>query len=420
MGRRLMGRVEQHSVSYLVRLAGVALIWTVCSITFTVLVDPYRMYGAPSIRGWTELKPRIYQQSGIAKTNGIERVKPKTLLLGNSRVEIGFNPESKVWPSSYQPVFNAAEAGRGLSTALAMLHEDIAIHPPQRVFLGLDFQDFLSRQDQASTFLPGPDERRLLVTLQGDKNSHRTLQKWRDRLATTLTFDALYDSILTIVDQDPKTSVNMTKWGFNPLHEYRVYARRTGYYGLFLAKAKDYEQQYSSYDVPDFSKGPGLANFRELATIVSLARKNNIELILFTQPYHADYLEMLHQMGLWPSFEQWKYLVAQFASQTGVQLFDFAEYDAFTTEEVPRREDTTTEMRWYWEPGHYKEVLGDEILKSMISGKASFFGRRLTSTNVVRAMSAVRSARTLYLSHRDDIVAKVWGSHRPSRQVNDR
>lgn len=351
---------DKTSFRYLRRLGAVVLIWTVLSIAFTVLVDPYRMYGTPSIPGWTELKPRIYQQTGIAKTNGLERVQPKTLLLGNSRVEIGFDPESRVWPATYQPVFNAAQASRGLPNALAMLREDVAVRPPRRVFLGLDFQDFLTRQDEASVPLPpaGSDERRLLITRQGRENRERILQVWEDRFATTLTFDALSDSVLTVVDQDPVSGVTMTRRGFNPLHEYRLFARREGYYELFRAKAKDYRQQYSDLKAPDFRRPEALANFRDLTAIVTLAHQHGVELIFFTQPYHADYLEMLHQLDLWPSFEQWKRSLTNFASAAKVPLYDFSEYDTFTTEPIPKPGDTTADMHWYWEPGHYKQTLG--------------------------------------------------------------
>jgi hypothetical protein len=400
---------DQRYMSYLIQVAGVVLILAVFSITFTILVDPYRMYGTPTFPGWTDLKPRIYQQAGIAKTNQLERIVPKTLLLGNSRVEIGFDPESKVWPVAYWPVFNAAEAGRGLSTAVAMLREDIAVRPPRTVFLGLDFQDFLSRQEPASAPLPliGPDERRSHLTRNGEKNGGRPVQIWRDRFATTLTLDALSDSFLTILDQNPRTAVTMTRLGFNPLHEYRIFARRTGYYGLFLAKARDYQHQYSSYKVPDFSRAEDLANFRDLAAIIALCREHGIQLIVFTQPYHANYLEMLHQLGLWPSFEQWKHAVAKVLSAADVPLYDFAEYDDFTTEKVPGRGDTTSEMRWYWEPGHYKAALGDEMLKAIINGPTSSFGRRLTPANIGTAISDVRNRRASYLSRHDEIVGKV-------------
>ena len=65
-----MEPVSSHSaLGYLIRVAVVLLGWVAFSIVLTVLVDPYRTYGTPTLSGWTELKPRIYKQSGIAKTS---------------------------------------------------------------------------------------------------------------------------------------------------------------------------------------------------------------------------------------------------------------------------------------------------------------------------------------------------------------
>ena len=138
--------------------------------------DPYRFYGTAPQPGWTALKPRIYEQVDMAKTYALERTKPKTLLLGNSRVEIGVDPESANWPPGAAPVFNAAEAGRGYFTAFLMLRESIAVSPPASVLVALDFQDFLEAPTSADAPLPPPAqaERRLLVDRDGNSNPQRT------------------------------------------------------------------------------------------------------------------------------------------------------------------------------------------------------------------------------------------------------
>jgi hypothetical protein len=198
----------------------------------------------------------------------------------------------------------------------------------------------------------------------------------------------------------------MTKLGFNPLREYEIYVRRMGYRGLFSAKAEDYREQYSRYPVPDFSKSGQLANFRDLAAMVAIAHEHGIQLIFFTQPYHVAYLEMLHRLGLWASFEQWKRTMVKFSATAKVPLYDFADYDSITTEQVPAAGNTTEQMHWYWEPGHYKESLGNEMLRAMLNSPSSF-GRRLTPMNIDTAINAVRDHRASYLAHSNDIAAKI-------------
>ena len=104
-----------RAVAYLGWFAVVLLGLAVMSVGFTVCVDPYRMFATPVRSGWTALKPRIYGQGGLAKTYQLQRTRPKTILLGNSRVEIGIDPASAAWPLDLRPIFNAAEAGRGCS-----------------------------------------------------------------------------------------------------------------------------------------------------------------------------------------------------------------------------------------------------------------------------------------------------------------
>ncbi len=392
-------------IRYLAGVALTALGLALGAVALTLWVDPYRMYATPVVTGWTELKPRIYQETGIAKTYQLERVRPRTLLLGNSRVQIGLDPQSRYWPPNAQPVFNAAEDGTGLATALEMLRESIAVRIPDTVIIGLDFLDFLQRPTPADAdlFANRGDARRLLVNGAGRPNPDRPMQIWRDRFTSTLTISAVYDSIATLLDQNPETSVTMTTRGFNPLHQYSVYVSRNGYYELFAQKQAIYDAQYRQYPAPDFAYPLELSSFRYLREIIDLSAKSKIRLIMYIHPYHADYLEMLHQVGLWPSFENWKRAVVRFVDaenrrlSTNFMLYDFAGYDRFTTEPVPPPGDTRTTMRWYWESAHYKNALGDEVLATIL-GETHGFGSPLTVLNVEDRLAAIHKARDRFLA----------------------
>src|SRR6185437_9824842 len=268
---------------YLIWGGTTVVVLALAVVALTVFVDPYRTFGTPTLRGWTELKPRIYQQAGLAKTYQLDRVAPRTVLLGNSRVEIGFDPASALWPTNAQPVFNAAEAGKDLFTALIMLQEAIAVGHLKTAVLGVDFQDFLQRSYNGNSGLrpSGPDELRLLVDRSGRPNHARFLQVWRDWVTSTLTIDAVTDSLETLLDQSSYASTTMTPSGFNPLHEYRLYAARDGYYALFAHSANMYAEQYSRYALPNFSDPSTIANARYLREILDLANTHRIREIQY-------------------------------------------------------------------------------------------------------------------------------------------
>jgi len=370
------------------------------AIVFAVWVDPYRMYDTAPVHGWTELKPRSYEQAEIAKTYQLERIKPETLLLGNSRIEVGFDPDSLLWPPTARPVFNAALAGRDLQSAVDMLMDSIAVHPPRTVIVGLDFLDFLHKPDTAPWPVPvrHAEERRLLVDDDGNFNPDRRLQVLRDRLSTTLTIDALTDSFDTLLDQDAATSVTMTPNGFDPLHEYQLFVRRSGYHELFAEKNDAYQRDYPALPKPDFADPLAFANSRYLVKLISLARRDHIRLVLLIHPYHADFLDVLRRAKLWSSFENWKRAMVKVrddaagADAADIPLYDFSGSNRFSTEPVPPADDRKTEMRWYWEPGHYKSALGDEMLRVIIDGDTSF-GRLLTSDTIENVLAEIRTAQ---------------------------
>jgi hypothetical protein len=386
--------------AYLAWMGVTIVVLALATVALAVLVDPYRAYGTPELPGWTALKPRIYDQGGIAKSVLLERAAAETLLLGNSRVEVGIDPESAQWPAAARPVFNAAEAGASLFSALRALQDAEATHPPRTVVLGLDLVDFLQPPSAPDTPLPSIriDDRRLRVDRNGRQNHDRPWQVWRDHVATTLTIDALLDSVASLLDQDPATTRTMTRFGLNPLHEYRLFVQRSGYHGLFAQENTIYEAQYRALPAPDFDDPSRIQSFRTLQSIIRLAAGRDQRLILFIHPYHADFLEILHRVGRWPSFEAWKRALVGFVDDErravpgAVVLFDFSGYDVFTTEPVPSPGDTHTPMRWYWEAGHYKQELGDHVIARIV-GRDTGFGRELSSSSIDAVLADINASR---------------------------
>jgi hypothetical protein len=340
------------------------------------------MFGTPPIPGLNVLKPRVYEHADLAKTYQLERVRPRTVLLGNSRTEIGFDPQSTVWPSNWQPVFNAGLSGRSLFIASRMLQEAIAAGPVKNAILQVDFPDFLTGPTAMNAPIrPRDSERRLLATRSGAPNPDRSFEIWRDRLTATLTIDALTDSLRTFLSQRSAAVETMTSFGFNPLNQYLSDVKIVGYYGIFAQKRSAYEALYRIYPHPDFARPLEYQPFRDLIQIMKTAHANSVRLIIFIPPYHAQLLDIIKRAGLWPSFENWKRALVRVVTSEcqdvnethcSIPLIDFSGYNAYTTEPVPAQGDTHTQTQWYWEPGHYKAALGDVMLPCLIADHCSF------------------------------------------------
>jgi hypothetical protein len=360
-------RAARGIAAYLRLWAIATLLLAVAIAGLAVGVDPWFVFGTPRIAGFNAVKPRAVAHSTLAKTYQLARVCGRTLLLGNSRVEVGLDPDSAAWPEPLRPVFNAAAAGAGPAFALATLRRALAACPPPRlVVVEVDFPDFLTAPQA-----PRPDEpaapRDGLVTRLGD---------WA---RAALSLDALSDSLATLLAQRDPAGPTLTPQGLNPLREYAREVAAHGYAPLFAEKLADYAAQLRAAPEPVLDAAHS-EPLRILAALIRLAEAHRIALVLFVPPYHASYLDLLHQSGRWETFLAFKRALAALVPGAGAapldpaalagqtRLIDFSADYPTLHEPVPPRGDTTTPMRFYWESGHFKPALGEAIIARLFRG----------------------------------------------------
>jgi hypothetical protein len=108
---------------------------------FIVAVDPYWMFGTPSVPGFNESRP-LYETSVVrAKPYQLMRLRPKAVALGSSRAEVGLSPEHPGWADRH--AFNfAIPAANSYEVMLAFLHAQSVAAPLRQAVVGLDFLSF--------------------------------------------------------------------------------------------------------------------------------------------------------------------------------------------------------------------------------------------------------------------------------------
>jgi hypothetical protein len=384
------------SARYLVTFCAVMAISASLAASLAVFADPYLRFGTPPIAGLNEEKPAAYEHGTMAKTYALERARPRTLILGNSRAEIGFDPESMEWPARFRPVFNAAAAGQGLPYSLAMLQHAIATHGALTIVLALDFRDFLGN--------PGEfNDDRLRVKADGAPNTLDARQRLLDALAATLTIDALSASLRTVLHADPVGGVTMTNLGFNPLRNYHAHVRSSGHHALFEQNLRQAMALFERTGVRDEDFDDQHRSIVLLDSIVAAASAKGAPVKMFVHPVHARYLEMICEAGLWPSLESWKRALARLAARYRkngfeVELVDFSGYDSVATEPVPPPRDTTAQMRWWWEAAHYKSELGERIIRRLF-GQDRSWGVALEPSTIDEHLAHQLGERTRYRQH---------------------
>lgn len=335
----------------------------VLAITLVVIVDPYRLYRLVDLPGFNGIKPAPERYQEQIKLTGARALQAKVLIAGNSRAEIGFDPEYRGLTAAGLSTYNIALAGTAISVSKRELEYlrsvDLA---PAKLIIGVDFLDFLldpARPPAAPKPAPPQD-------------------------AFHWQFDALFsmtsvlDALQTLRIQRTEDTETLTARGFNPLREYRKQVRHDGYYPLFQQRATEYAKTFVRKPRGLVSDATGRSRgLDEYRAILTHAAHDQTELHVLIYPYHAQIMAMFERAGLEPVFEQWKRLLVRDMeairkSNPGakITLWDFSGYSSFHCEAIPAKGDKASSPQWYWEAGHFKPALGNLVLARVLGGSA--------------------------------------------------
>ncbi|WP_317205830.1 hypothetical protein [Janthinobacterium sp.] len=348
------------------RQAGAALgAGAALSMLLVLLVDPYRLYRLVERPGFNSVKPAPARFQEEIKLRGAGAVRANVLMLGNSRAEIGFDPE--YFSARGYSAYNLAISGSGIATARSQLDSlRAAGQRPAVLLLGVEFLDFLL--DPALPPAPAPARR-----------AAHPVDAWRWQLESLFSLDALADALGTLRIQRQAEPESMTARGFNPLLEYAAFARAGGYYDIFQQRAAENARGYLRKPrglAP--AHGGGNPDVEELRAIFAGLGEDGVDVELVIYPYHAQILALFEGAGLWPAFEQWKALLAGEVAAAAIAhpraritLWDFSGYSAYQCETIPAKGDTASSTRWYWEAGHFKPALGELVLARILARGAA-------------------------------------------------
>lgn len=375
-----------------------------------VLIDPYHVFGTERWPGVNGRKTEASSYTPLVKAAQIERIKPRMVLLGTSRVDIGLDPQHPAWPAALHPVYNYGLPEASILTLQRQLEHALAAGPVRSAVVGIEFQDFLRARLDPNA-VPDEVERRFVALSSPGTAWLRAQQRAIDAASASLTLGALLSSASTLASQRATRAGDVTDLGLTSEAPYAELVRRDGYHALFeqknlgVVQARQTAARRFAADAR-----PVFVELAPLLRLMEFCRQHGIELQLFVPPYHAHFLEIVDATGLGSRFEDWKRTLATAVEAqrtlTGakVTLWDFAVYSEYTTEAVPRKGDVRGQMQWFWEPLHFKRALGDIVVARMAGLSPVPFGARLDPALIEDHLRADRERRAEYRRTRADEV----------------
>lgn len=367
----------------------------VCALagTFNFFVDPYGLFGIPPWNGFNTLKPKAGERVRITKPYQVLRHQQQTLIGGNSRPEMGLDPDSPCWNDTDRPIYNMGTPGASLYMQTRYLQHAMDAGAVSRVLLGLDLLDFLTYPSGPENFASWPEQRpafesRLIQDANHRPNPEFWLTRSQEFLKGLFSFQGSIDSLGTLLAQRNPNSSTRRNDGFNPARDYLDIIATEGQEVLFRQKNREVITRIMNPELGIFQNDKNWSTDLEaLQRFLRDARSRGVEVTLFINPYHAEYLTSLAVAGKWPTFMTWKRAVVAVAGRFEIPLWDFSGFDPYSTEELSVASETGGVLQWFWEPAHYRRELGELMLARMLErdcGKTldMDFGKRISESTL--------------------------------------
>ena len=371
---------------YLFILAVSALVLCGAMAGLNYAADPYGVwhYGRPG--DWTKSRPRIRDVERLHKAHAVADARADALLLGNSRVIVGLDPRHPALPAgTYNLGLNAAN----VYECWRYFQHAVHLHNPRLLLFAIDKIMFDAHLKPKGGF----SEARLSV----DAAMRPQPGWWRADLADTLfSLTAVGDSLLTLASRS-KARVTYAG-GMREEVLMKPYLKTAN----IFAENERWKATAREFALADESGGN--AQFDALRATLRLCAAEKIDVILFTNPIHAELLDIEYGDGA--DFSAWlrriTAIVAEESAAGGreIPFWNFYGCNAITTEPFPDRDQPESTMQNYWEISHYRKSVGDLVLARVLGAAdprlaaLPDFGRRVTAQNVDGELVRLAEDRT--------------------------
>ncbi len=385
---------------YFFSFIGISLLLAASVAFFNVIVDPYGIYGFVIKDGFNSKKVAVKIENTRNKVHMVKKLRPKTIILGTSRIQLGLDPGNRFWPDNIKPVYNLAVANSNMKHALHLLRFSIAVSDIRRVVIGVDFSMFNSSR-------PGLVSIDKVMPVIPD-NNYSIVDRFAFHIQNLLSYEASKASLETVTKQSDGTTQDFKPNGHRTPLRWEKNWRRRGHRRMFVANERKFVRRKAYIAANDNylythhqDRLVGLEAFREM---LRLCVQNKIQLSAIISPVHARQLEVIRQEGAWAIFEEWKRNLVEIIEEESVQnpnaehmmLVDFTGYNEFTTEAVPQA-NSPAAMQWYWESQHFKSALGDKVIERLFQNNPSVdFGIKLDLHSIDEHLENIRQAAKTY------------------------
>lgn len=357
-------------------------------------LDPFGMFRGFGLRTDYLLGERIWEDQRKVKDLSLDRLHPDTLIIGNSRVQKGFNVYDPALEQRLGHAHNLGLSGANFDemdyyTRLAMRGQAL-----KTLIIGLDIGQFTEarRSDNAEVV-----NFKYLQDIYGvDMVKRFSYALWSSQAIKA------WESVL----QQPHS---LTMRGTPNFDEESLYLMTSGYRRVTRRVEYNVADRLRMVDWNSYERRMHLMD-----ALIADACLQGTVIKLFISPVHARHLVLLNEVGLTEKSFQWKRTLTEIVSRhqvfgCDVALLDFGRITTYATEPFPDIDNHAHSMKWYWDSGHYKPALGLLVLQRLFHEAASSaeFGLALTPATIDQSVKAEKTELYQFIHEHPDIVNDV-------------
>lgn len=350
--------------NYLRHLICFWLLAMISTIIVNIVVDPFAIFNLLAIPGFNQEKPALTYNVRAFKLRQIAEQKPKHLILGSSRAQIGL-PDFKHEDGEFY--YNAGVPQATISEIHDLLVYSHSKTPLKSIILTVDFFGFNAN-------LPS------LSQIKGESSEYEPFS-FEDKLAGVIGWSGVKGSVRTLL-HNLNAYQQKAKLNANPnLTEILISAR-----SRFEASERHFLTSHIYLPLPSkqFTFGDqDKSTFNIYQSILSKCEQEHIDCKVVILPMHARHMAMIEQLNLWDDFEEWKEKLVQITHQSSpdIKLLDFTGFDAFSIEDVSLQETSNPLYHWV-DSSHMSPTLGRVILNKIANLSDLNYGQQLSIENI--------------------------------------
>jgi hypothetical protein len=368
------------------------------------VLDPFGMFRSYGLRTDYLLGERIWEDQRKVKDLSLDRLRPDTLIVGNSRVLKGFDVYDPRLEQQLGIAHNLGLSGANLDELDHYTRFAMRAQPLRTLIIGLDIGQFTEARSQGkSEAAKNSYLHELYIADMVNRFSYalwspQAIEAWGSviRQPHTLTMRGTPN-----YDQDSKALLTMGPRKATLMAEHHVANRlRTIDSDLYVHR------------------------MRLMDALIADACMQGTVVKLFISPVHARHLVLLQEVGLTDKSFQWKQALIEIvgrhhASGCDVVLLDFGRITTYTSEPFPDLDNHAYSMKWYWDSGHYKPALGFLVLQRLLNHTdlTEEFGLTLMSASADQSFKAERAELHQYINEHPDVVSEIRQAIRPDKQA---